>query len=415
MRRLFDKLAGLASRGWAKVKDNPLTRAWKREYARAVTLTANPILYWCYGSSTRRSNFFSTTTGHRIVSVCWHVVLLVATPVLMVYDATKWCLRKLRDGALAVVRFVLLALALAWAVFSIVMTVLFAAVVWVLNTLRHALVSMFQGGWDFVTKDFGEPRSLRLTRYATYREVLAFYLAVLVPMHVGGFRLIRKLTGDGPTHTMVLKISDWVARLHPQTWDFWFDEGLPYGAEEGETTALLLVDQGAPEDGPEISERDKVANFYHNAGFVLIAEEQEPKTELDVFNSYVRERWANLQAAEIATDQFGRTWVVPFKDRPLFHDRDVATTAETPRLHADAEIGWMTEKDPVRRSYLYGRHWAAALADQDEQFLTDSRLQKKERALLYSKTKGHNSGLLVEHVMRGFDLFLHEKQTVSAE
>lgn len=410
MRKFFDKLANAGRRVMRWLGNTAPVRFFARCYDQAVVSTAKPVLTFFYGKE-RRAKYFNHGIGYAFVVVSWEVVILATTAAIAVWRGTKAVGRGVRKATLVVLGAVLAVTAVLWAVLSIAFTVVLALVTWALNAVRNMTVRGVQVGY---AKAAGVEAPQPLTRYATFREVLAYDVAVLTRLHAGVARLSRRVIGDRLTHYIVTKSVNAACHLHPPTYDYFFGAGYPYGTpvDEGDTFALYIQD--VPSDWhlePEISETEKAENWFLSNGYVLIATDAPDKSDTDVFNEYMRERWANLNAAEIATDEYGRTWVVPFRTEPLF--KDVALSAETSRLHADKEIGWMTIDDKVAKSHAYGRHWAAALTDQNEKFLADGSYRTRERARLYTLTKGR-SDLHVEHILKGFDEWVTEHISVPA-
>lgn len=402
MRKFFDKLAGAVSRAWNWLVGTRPVQYAIRTYNRAVIKTANPVLWTFYGGP-RRRRVFAAKPLNFIVRVAWEALLIPTTVGMMAYDLVK-------PVVVTTVKWSLTAVAYAWAALTVLWTLEVGVYYYLLNTAWNWFIRGLQWAYHVVAGTPAMPR--RVTRYIPMREALAFELGALVMLHAGLARLLRRVIGDKPTWFVVQKVTDTVARLHGPTYDFWFGKQLPFETPQdgGDSYALYISDFS--EDGEPISEQEKVENWFISNGYVLVATGAPDKTDAEVFNEYMRERWANLNAAEIATDEFGRTWVVPFKNRPLF--LDVATTSEDRRFYADQEIDWMTATDKVAKSFSYGRHWAAALADQDQNFCKDTALQRRERAFCHSKMKGHQE-LLVEHILKGFDSWISEYQVSEQE
>lgn len=411
MRKFFDKLANAGKRALRWLGQTRVGQFALRCYDRAVIITSRPVLNFFYGGNQRKVKFFSKGFGYTFVVVVWEVAIAATAAVLAVWQGAKALGRGVRKATMFVLGAVLTVLAVAWALLSIIFTVALAAVTWAFNAVRNLTVRGVQRGY---AKAAGVEAPLPLTRYASFREVLAYDVAVLTRLHAGAARLSRRVIGDRLTHFIVTQSVNAACRLHPPTYDFFFSAGYPFGTpvDDGDTFALYIQD--VPADWhleAEISEEEKTENWFLANGYVLIATDAPDKSDTEVFNEYMRERWANLNAAEIATDEFGRTWVVPFRTAPLF--KDVALSSEVPRLHADKEIGWMTIEDKVAKSHAYGRHWAAALTDQNEKFLVDGSYRTRERARLYTLTKGRDD-LHVEHILRGFDEWVAEHISVPA-
>ena len=413
MRWLYDKLKAFGR--WIKNKttNNFVVRAIARAHDRSVERSARWVLPWCFNNTGRRNRFFNTRFGMRTLKVLWGAISWVGVITYPIYDVVSWVVRKVAKGGLRLLQGVAYLLAGIWAVLSIAFTVLLAAVVWVLNTLRHAMVTAWRATWHRLTRGKHAARPAPITRYAKMREVQAYYLGGLTSVHAGAARLFRRLIGDRFCWFIVKHTSDMTARLHPPTFDYWFGREMPYGYNDDlEQYALIVMDGGGESEQP-VSEKDKSEAFFRNSGAVLIATAPDTaKSERDVFNEMVRERWANIDAAEISTDEWGRTWAWPRPGRPLY--KDVSTGSDQPRVHADAELGWMTEQDPKARAYGYGRHWIAALLDQDPTVLSTEDRIKKERAMLHFKTRNGQVKMPIEHILRGFDQFVQEHRA-SAE
>lgn len=410
MRKFFDKLANMAKRAWNWLKGTRPAKFVARCYDRAVMATGPKFLSLMYGGP-RRQRVFNTTAGVIATRTLWELILAPVTVGFMAWEGLKALGRGTKRVAKAAGRWTLTALGYAWAAITVLWTLELAFYGWVGNTIVHAVVRPLQRLYAWIT----DTHPKMWTRYMSLREVLAYDFALLVYLHAGLLHLCRRAIGDSHTHRVVQKVTDQVARLHPATYDWYFDDALPYGTpQDGGAVSVLLVTDVPVEETrstePPITDREQMENWFVSNGYVLIAEPGKNKTDAAVFNEYMRERWATLSAAEIATDEFGRTWVVPFEKEPLF--KDVATDASVPRNYADQEMTWMTTTDKVARSRAFGRHWAAALADQDPRFQLDSALQTRERAFMNSKVKGR-ADLHIEHVLKGFDAWVGEHATVS--
>jgi hypothetical protein len=401
-RKFFDKLAGAIKRAWNWLKGTPPAKFIAKCYNKALDITAVPMLKIFYGGR-RRCKVFGSTLGQWVVRAIWTVVVTPLTVGVMAYELLKPPVKLVTKVTLTVVAY-------AWAALTVLWTLEVAVYYWAINTVLNWTVRGLQWTWAKIT---GVPTKRRYTRYIPIREALAFELSALVWVHAGPARLFRRAIGDKPTWFIVQKVTDAAARLHPPTYDWWFGKKLPYDTPQdgGDTYALIVQDVPAQWHlEPELSEEEKSANFFLANGFVLIATDAPDKSDTEVFNEYMRERWANLNAAEVATDEFGRTWVVPFSSQPLF--RDVSTETQVPRIHADQEVAWMSTDDPVHRSYSYGRHWAASLADQEPEFVENKDMRVRERARFYSKFKGRRD-LHIEHLLRGYDAWVGEHTTVA--
>jgi hypothetical protein len=409
MRKFFDKLANMAKRAWNWLKGTRPAKFVARCYDRAIMATGPKFLSLMYGGP-RRQQVFNTTAGLIATRTLWELILAPVTVGFMAWEGLKALGRGSKTVAKTATRWTLTGLGYAWAALSVLWTVEVAFYAWIGNTALHAIVRPTQKLYAWVTDT--NPRMW--TRYMGPREVLAFELAVWVPVHAGLLHLSRRLVDDTHTWRVVQFVTDTVARLHGPTYDWFFGTKLPYGTPQdgGEITAMIVTDVPveATLETP-VSEAEKSENWFVSNGYILIAQPGEDKTDVAIFNEYVRDRWATLTAAEIATDEHGRTWVVPFKDEPLF--KDVATDTLTTRNYADQEMTWMTTKDKVARSTVFGRHWAAALADQDPRFLEDSALRTRERAFMAAKIKGR-ADLHVEHILKGFDAWVGEHASVNA-
>lgn len=412
MRKFFEKLRGWISRAYRWTKDavvsavtrNPIARGIARLYRSAVIRSANPILYFFYGRWNWLDSISGTRFGRFMVSVIWRVSLLFLMFLYPVYDGARWLSFKVYAGGRVVVRSVAFAVAGVWALFSLVMTTLLSVVTWGVNTLRNWGVRMWLWAWRGITRS---PEKKQYTYYRSLRSVLAYFLGGLITMHAGGARFARRVIGDGFTWWLVREISDLVARLHPATYDFWFDKEMPYETPV-ESAGMLIRDGVTHEEEPPVSDKDAAENFYRNAGFVLISEEKENKTDAEVFNEHMRQRWANVEAAEIATDRYGRTWAVPKPGAPLLRNDTSLAGSVHSRHRADEELAWLEEKDEAARSVGYGRHWVAALADLDDLFLLNPKTQRKERALFAAKMKGFGQRIDRLQALRGYDEKLSE-------
>jgi hypothetical protein len=373
--------------------------------------TGPKFLSLMYGGP-RRQRVFSTTAGLIVTRTLWEIILAPVTVGFMAWEGLKALGRGTKHVAKTAGRWTLTALGYTWATLSVLWTVYGTFCGYLGNTVVHAIVRPIQKLYAWVTNT----RPRMWTRYVSPRECLAYYLARYTWLHAGLLHLSRRALTDTPSWRVVQFITDVVARLHGPTYDWFFGKELPYGApqDRGEAYALIVTDVPVEETAyPEtpVSEAEKSENWFVSNGYILIAEPGENKTDVAIFNEYVRDRWATLTAAEIATDEHGRTWVVPFKDEPLF--KDVATDVHTTRNYADQEMTWMTTTDKVARSHVFGRHWAAALADQDPRFLEDSALRTRERAFMAAKIKGR-ADLHVEHILKGFDAWVGEHASVNA-
>lgn len=403
MRKFFDKLVGAVKSAWKWLKGTPPAKFIARCWNRAVDVTAGPFLKLFYGGP-RRCKVFGSRVGYMVVSALWTAVLVPTAVGIGLY-------RLVKPPVMAVTRLTLTVVAYAWAALTVLWTLEVAFYYWVLNTVFNAAVRGFQWVWSKAT---GVPTTRRYTRYIPLREAFAFELGVFVWVHAGAARLMRRVIGDKPTWRIVQNVTDTVARLHGPTYDFWFGRELPYNTPQdgGETYALMINDVSDVNwhVEPEITEKEKSANWFVSNGFVLIATDAPDKSDAEVFNEYMRERWADLNVAEVATDEYGRTWAMPFRTQPMF--RDVATVSPDARLYADQEMAWMTATDAVTKSYSYGRHWAAAIADQDASFLEDKDQRLRQRSFLYSKMRGRQD-LHIEHILRGFDEWVGEHVAVT--
>lgn len=402
MRKLYDRLTGAVKHMKDKIVakfHSAMTRATLRS-AWMLRLFYNRWTPKVLGPPLRRGRVrsFLSKTWFTVAWLAWTAVIMV----LVVLDLPIQGLKKMLRAAGVLLGFLAV---YGGAASYLVAGHLMGLRLWLNNLIGHVLVTGWLKVWRWAIRSEDEEVP---TQYLTFRSCTAYALAALMTFGAGPAKLFEPLIGPRHLRGIVRRSVALVGWWDADVRNWYYNDDLPYGVEP-EQAMIVVFDRDDIFDLP-VEERDKVANFFRSSGFVLISEiSKEPCTPEEIFNEYALSRWAELEAEEVGTDEYGRTWAKPYVDRPLLKVRNVALSTPERRLHADEELDWMSEEDTVRRSYGYGRHWAAALIDMyGDSFLDSQEKQARERAMLHSKLKGHDTGILVEHAVRGYADKLHE-------